>query len=253
MDATQNPPEKQIVKTKASKENSSSIAHETQRTHKEKILGEERLLVLCDGIFAIATTLLVLNIQVPAHLNEADFNKNLSSLFSNGILFYIITFYVIASFWIQHRRIMQRVKYVDGRFNWLTLLFLAFVAFFPVSSNILGQYSYQGAVLLYTLTFAGCGLSLLFVWLYAAWHHRLIEPDFPRDQIVSRSIQIALTPVYFSLSLLLLPFFPGHPTRIFWSWVFLPVIAYPIHLIQQKQFPSFLRHWGRSHSEKPQD
>ena len=251
MDFTQNSSEEQSVETSDSEKNSSSVsdaAHETRRTRKEKIFGEERLLVLCDGIFAIATTLLVLNIRLPYGITkEEDFNKALASLFSNEILFYLITFYVIGSFWILHRRVMQYIKYLNGRLITLTLLFLVFITFFPVSSSILAQYSYQGAVLLYTLTFAGCGFSLLGVWLYASQHHRLIEHDLPRNQIAILSIQIALTPTFFSLTLLLLPFFPEHPTRIFWSWTVLPILVYFFQLISHRLVPLLLHRWRQTH------
>ncbi len=255
MDFTRNSSEEQATKINGSEENSARVSdtiHETRRTRKEPIFGEERLLVLCDGIFAIATTLLVLDIRLPSGMNnEADFNTALSLLFSNEILFYLITFYVIGSFWMLHRRVMQHVKYLDGRFISLTLLFLVFITFFPVSSSIIRQYGYRGAVLLYTLTFAGCGFSLLGIWLYASWHHRLIDPALPRDQIAALSTQIAVTPTYFSLSLLLLPFFLEHPTRIFWSWTVLPVLVYFSHLIYHKLFPSSPYRRRQTQSENP--
>ncbi|HEV2662279.1 MAG TPA: TMEM175 family protein, partial [Ktedonobacteraceae bacterium] len=65
---------------------------------RENVPGAERLLVLCDGIFAIATTLLVIDIKIPSHLSEADFNKALSTTLFQQALIYLITFVVIASF-----------------------------------------------------------------------------------------------------------------------------------------------------------
>jgi uncharacterized membrane protein len=208
---------------------------EKSGAQREKIAGEDRLIVLCDGVFAIATTLLVISIKLPSGIrSEADFNSALSDLLSNSVIFYLITFVVIASLWVEHRRMMRYIKYQDNRFVWLTLLFLVFIAFFPVTSSILETYTYRGAIILYTLTFAGCGLSLVFLWLYASWHHRLIEPDLPRDQIVSRGISLALTPVYFALSLLLL-FFPVKPTTVFWSWLLLPILALTFRLESRKR------------------
>ena len=201
-------------------------------SHVDKIAGEERLIVLCDGIFAIATTLLVLNIRITGNPDEADFNAALAKLFSNEILFYVITFFVIANFWVQHRHLMGYIKRQDDRFTWLTLLFLLFVAFFPVTSSVLGASGFRGSVILYTLTFAGCGLSLVLVWLYASWHHRLIDADVSREEIVAIAFRAALTPVYFSLSLLLL-FLPIKPTTIFYSWILLPVIVQILRVIMQ--------------------
>jgi uncharacterized membrane protein len=213
---------------------------EKSGTQRAKFMGEDRLLVLCDGIFAIATTLLVIDIKLPSGIsNVGDFNNALLNLLSNSVVFYLITFTVIASLWIEHRQMMHYIRYQDARFTWLTLLFLVFVAFFPVTSNVLESYSYPGAVILYTLTFSGCGLSLVLVWLYASWHHRLIAPDLPLERIISFAVSLALTPVYFALSLLLL-FFPIRPTTVFWSWLLLPFFALAFRLVSRKELSSSL-------------
>src|ERR1051326_4123779 len=74
------------------------------------ILGEDRLLVLCDGVFAIAITLLVFNIKLPSNITtEVQFNQSLGSLLSQ-VITYLITFVVIASYWSQHRRVERSVE-----------------------------------------------------------------------------------------------------------------------------------------------
>lgn len=217
---------------------------------RENAPGAERLLVLCDGIFAIATTLLVIDIKIPSNLSEADFNNALFTTLFQQALFYLITFVVIAGFWAEHRRVMHHVKYLDSRFISLTLLFLAFVAFFPVTSTILNQYGYRGAIILYTLTFAGCGFSLLIAWLYASWHHRLIEPELSRQQIIEMSYGIAVTPVYFSLSLLLL-FTPLKPSNIFYSWLLLPFITTLFRVLRRRKlFPPVGRIVSYQHEKR---
>ncbi|HEU5368657.1 MAG TPA: TMEM175 family protein, partial [Ktedonobacterales bacterium] len=193
------------------------------RQQEQTILGEDRLLVLCDGVFAIAATLLVLDIKLPSNIpNEAQFNQQLGTLLSQ-VFIYVITFVVIAGYWSQHRGIVRSIERVDARFTWLTFLFLAFVAFFPVTSSILGAYGYRGAVILYILAFAGCGYSLIALWLYAAWNGRLMERSLSRHQLIRRTLNLGLTPTYFSLSLLLL-LTPLRPTDVFWSWLLLPVV-----------------------------
>lgn len=239
--------EKQVVEQPASvkdtekgQRNVTGAHGKTSGTQRERLMGEDRLVVLCDGIFAIATTLLVIDIKLPSSIpNEASFNTALSNLLSNSVTFYLITFIVIASLWVEHRRLMHYIRYQDSRFTSLTLLFLVFVAFFPVTSSVLESYTYPGAIILYTLTFSGCGLSLMLVWLYSSWHHRLIEPELPLEQIVSFGINLALTPVYFTLSLVLL-LFPVNPTTVFWSWLLLPFLTFIFHLVSRKQLSSSL-------------
>ena len=192
------------------------------RQQEQTILGEDRLLVLCDGVFAIAATLLVLDIKLPPNITSEDtFNQQLGALLSQ-VFISVITFVVIAGYWSQHRGIVRSIERVDSRFTWLTFLFLAFVAFFPVTSGILGAYGYRGAVMLYILAFAGCGFSLIALWLYAAWNGRLLERPLSRRELIRRTFNLSLTPAYFSLSLLLL-LTPLRPTDVFWSWLLLPV------------------------------
>ena len=249
MDSVEKQPVKQPAQANVPQKDPPIVAKTgDEKPARENAPGAARLLVLCDGIFAIATTLLVIDIKIPSGLNEAAFNNALSTTLFSQALIYLITFVVIASFWAQHRRVMYYVKHFDGRFISLTLLFLAFIAFFPVTSTVLNQYSYRGAVILYTLTFAGCGFSLLIVWLYASWPHRLLEPDLPRQQIASLSIGIALTPVYFSLSLLLL-FIPLNPPDIFYSWLLLPFITLLFRVVRRRGLSQSL---GKLVSHQPE-
>lgn len=239
--------EKQVVaqpaNAKDGEKDQGSVAEiddEISGTRKEKSPGEDRLIALCDGIFAIATTLLVIDIRLPSGLkNDIAFNAALSDLLSNAVVFYLITFVIVASLWMQHRHMMRYIKYQNARFAWLTLLFLVFVAFFPVASGILESYTYAGAVIFYTLTFSGCGLSLVFMWLYASWHHRLIAPELPLEEILSFTVSLALTPVYFALSLLLL-FFPVNPTTVLWSWLALPAFGFAFRLVSHEGLSSTL-------------
>lgn len=252
MDSVEKQPVQQPAQANVSQKDRPAVAKTDAKKPgllREKISGEDRLLVLCDGVFAIATTLLVIDIKLPSGIkNEATFNNALADLFSNSVVLYVITFAVIASLWVQHRHMMRHIKYQDARFTWFTLLFLVFIAFFPVTSNILETYgAYHGAVIIYTLTFSGCGLSLVLLWLYASWHHRLIEPDMPRDQIVSLGIGFALTPIYFSLSLLLL-FAPLQPADIFWSWLLLPFVTLLFRAIRRRQLSQSL---GKLISHQP--
>ena len=109
----------------------------------EKEPGEDRIVMLCDGVFAIAITLLFIDIKIPTGLSEDSFNGVLNGEFLSEALFYLITFVIIASYWMQHRRLMHELRRIDGRFLMLTFLFLAFVAFFPVTSGIIGE-GYSG-------------------------------------------------------------------------------------------------------------
>jgi uncharacterized membrane protein len=190
---------------------------------------EDRIVVLSDGIFAIAITLLVLGIQIPiadTHAStpqaHAAFIQALTGDFLANTLFYVVTFAILASYWLNHRRLMNIVKRVDRFFLWLNLLFLAFVTFFPVVTNISKYSQFPEAVIVYTVVLAGCGYSAVLLWIYALGNHRLVAADRDVTSETSRIIRVAITPTFVLASLLLLfiPNFP--PNHVFYSWLLLP-------------------------------
>jgi uncharacterized membrane protein len=195
----------------------------------EKTPNEDRLVMLCDGVFAIAATLLVLDIGInpgpfgpkPGDLTVAV-NAALPQLIEPCIS-YLVTFLVIAFHWRGHRLLMQAVQRLDTVFILLTFLFLAFIAFFPVTSKLLGNYAPDPlVVIIYTLGLSGCSLAALALWLYATWHHRLVSPDLSQDLINTRAIALLLNPLIYCASLLLLFVVPpDQPYLICFSWVFI--------------------------------
>jgi uncharacterized membrane protein len=192
---------------------------------------EDRIVVLSDGIFAIAITLLVLGIQIPLADTHADtpqahaaFIQALTGDFLVNTLLYVVTFAVLASYWLNHRRLINLIKRVDRFFLWLNLLFLAFVAFFPVAANISKYAQFPEAIIVYTVVLAGCGYSAVLLWIYALGNHRLVEAEKDVTSETSRIISVAITPTFIlaSLLLLFLPNFP--PNHVFYSWLLLPFI-----------------------------
>lgn len=198
----------------------------------EKSTAFERLIMLCDGIFAIAMTLLVLDIKLPAELptiTHEAFLNDLGGLLTKS-LFYLLTFATLAVHWLGNRRLMTYIKRQDIPFTLLTFLFLAFVVFFPVSLNVLvSSRPFPEVIVFYTLVLAGCGFSAFILWFYASWHHRLIDPEVSQQEIVSRSISTITNPVYFCLSLLLLLIPHINVFSIFYSWVLIPVFRRIVH------------------------
>ncbi|MGW6357782.1 TMEM175 family protein [Streptomyces sp. NPDC055092] len=117
-------------------------------TH-ENAPGAARLIALSDGIYAIAMTLLVINVAVPAHLDDAAFHKALSdALPSLGA--FALSFTLIAGFWRDHRRILTALPIDTAVVTRLILLGLGLVALLPFPTGLLAEYASQPeAVALY--------------------------------------------------------------------------------------------------------
>jgi uncharacterized membrane protein len=97
-----------------------------------------RIVTFSDGVFAIAITLLVLGLTVPPH------HSDLTRLLLNDqddFLAYAISFAVLGKYWLLHHRFFSALERFDGRLMALNLIYLAFIALVPFSSQVLGDYS----------------------------------------------------------------------------------------------------------------
>ena len=106
----------------------------------------ERLLTLSDGVVAIALTLLVLQLRVPspAHLADANSASDLATQLGKGgdqLTSYLISYYVIATFWLIHHRVFRRVAGQRESLAWWNFAFLFTITIMPFTSDLLGQYS----------------------------------------------------------------------------------------------------------------
>jgi uncharacterized membrane protein len=108
-----------------------------------------RLLALSDGVFAIAMTLLALDLTVPSLQGHVTSQQLMHALAQNGDRYwsFILSFYVIASYWGGHRRIMRSVSVFDATLARDTAFLLIIVAALPFPTNVLGMYGSTGFAL----------------------------------------------------------------------------------------------------------
>jgi uncharacterized membrane protein len=101
-----------------------------------------RLLALSDGVFAIAMTLLALELRLPdlgAHPSNAQLRHAIGDDW-RGYLAFVISFYVVASYWSGHRRAMRAVTTIDPRLISHTFPLLLLVAALPFPASVLATY-----------------------------------------------------------------------------------------------------------------
>jgi uncharacterized membrane protein len=123
-----------------------------------------RLLTLSDGVFAIAMTLLALDLHLPdlgTHLTDARLRDALGDRWQS-YLSYVISFYVVAGYWNVHRRAMRGVAEVHPRLVLHTLLVLFLVAALPFPASVLGAHGeLPSALALYAAFNIAANLALL--------------------------------------------------------------------------------------------
>lgn len=108
-------------------------------------LPRDRVVFFSDAVFAIAMTLLAIEIRVPTHAAVAA-QGMAGALVSMLPLFlgYAISFLVTGLFWMGHLRIWERARHVDSGLLWLNILQLMFVALLPFSTGLYVEYVGDG-------------------------------------------------------------------------------------------------------------
>ena len=110
--------------------------------HEEGFVPLHRIEALSDGVYAVAMTLLVIDLKLPegVHIHsEDDLVAALAGLIPRAIA-WIISFMVLAIFWTGHHRVFAYLRRSDGVLTALNLLQLAFVTLMPFSSALSGEH-----------------------------------------------------------------------------------------------------------------
>lgn len=125
----------------------------------------DRVIFFSDAVFAIAITLLAVNLHVPRTGNVGsahDLHEAIPSIFG-----FAISFLVIAFFWIGHHGVFRFVVALDRRLIALNLAFLGLIAFLPYPTDLLSASKASAAVIFYATCCALAGLTQVAIWLYA--------------------------------------------------------------------------------------
>lgn len=186
-----------------------------------ELVGTARLLALSDGIFAIAATLLVLNL----HADAPFFGKD-GSL--PAIAAYVLSFVVVGTFWIGHHRMFSVIRHADVRLLWLNIAFLFFVSALPFVTGVLNSnkrdHSPQEGTSVYAGTLALMALVELALWLYACIGRRLVPADLPRRLVIARATGMAAAFVVFASSIPIAIFVNADLAKYWWL-LLLPIGA----------------------------
>src|SRR3569623_1123728 len=102
-------------------------------------LALDRLVFFSDAVFAIAVTLLVLDIKVPnlPHESISAAWRDFAALWPSFFAF-ALSFFVIGRFWMGHHERFRALRHYDSRLMWPNMLYLMAIAFMPFSSAFLG-------------------------------------------------------------------------------------------------------------------
>lgn len=161
------------------------MADELTSTNRPRRYGKGRLEAFSDGVFAIAITLLVLDLSVPA----AEGDRLLVGILEEWPMYlaYFVSFATIGGAWIAHSTITEYLHGTDRWFVRLNLLLLLVVSFLPFPTRLTAEYQGQEeaqrvAVTLYGLTLLMLMLLVSILWRYAV-REKLVRPDADDEEI----------------------------------------------------------------------
>ncbi|MEO5758505.1 MAG: TMEM175 family protein [Mesorhizobium sp.] len=140
--------------------------------------GRGRIVGITDGVFAIALTLIVLEIRVPSHEaihSERELLAAIGAL-APRFLTYALSFLTLTIFWFGQQAQHGLIARSDRRLATLNLCFLAFIALLPFSTDLLADFlDFRTAVLVYWLNLLMLGATLFASWRYAEKNGLLAE------------------------------------------------------------------------------
>ena len=149
-------------------------------------IGADRLVTLTDGVFAIAMTILVLELGVPTAERAASDEALGEALLEMWpeFLAYALSFLVLGMFWLMHHAIFDSVAHYDFTLQWINIAFLLFAALIPFSTALFGEHGITRVTsLIYGLNMLTIWLCAWRMWTYAASRRRLVRPDLPESLI----------------------------------------------------------------------
>jgi uncharacterized membrane protein len=199
----------------------------------------ERMILFSDAVFAIAITLLIIEIKIPeVHEHETVLEAFKRYDTFNGILSLAVSFAIIGQFWTNHHRLFGYVNNYDGKLLWVNLHMLFWVILMPFSSAL--STKYPAAPLawgVYCFNMFMIGMSIYFLWRYVTNPKRklswIANNPAVRKMALVRSFSISC--VFLLGVLLAIP--ESKITFVAAHFVF--VLIFPLMVIIRRRYPSY--------------
>lgn len=187
----------------------------------------DRIVNFSDGVFAIVITLLILTIQapeIPPGSAAQELPGRLLDL-APKFLSYVISFLVVAVYWMAHHRVFRPIRDYDRTLLWLNFVFLMAISFLPFPTSLLGEYGDQQLpVVIYAANVSAASLLLTAISWYAANRGHLTASGLDEADARHGRVQGLAVPAVFLISIAV-SFFSV--SAAMYSWLLL-LVAGPI-------------------------
>lgn len=189
-----------------------------------------RLHALTDGVYAIAMTLLVLELHVPDARSSAELVAGLAAQ-APSLFGFALSFAVLGTYWVGSAVNLTRLARVDRAALFLNVLQLFFISLLPFTTAVVGRYPDQAAaVILYGLHLEALGLAQYAHWVYVLHNPHLTRA--PIDAATARAVTVRILagPVAWVLAIVLALFSPPLGYAVY----FAVLIAYLVNSVRDR-------------------
>lgn len=202
-----------------------------------------RMAAFSDGVFAIAITLLVLEIHIPDIDKEGLTDKDLLIRFVEQIptlISFVVSFFVIGLYWMAHHRLLKYVTAINHKLVWNNLLFLFPIVIMPFSTKLFSRFYYSETLKIpfavYALTICLCGLLLYRLWKVITNPKNKLTLLEDKRIINYNSMRILVIPISFAITFLL-------SLVTVWAYIIPPFIPLTTRIISNyyiKKYPHLM-------------
>jgi uncharacterized membrane protein len=181
-----------------------------------------RVIAISDGVFAVALTLLILDVKPPTVSQALLASAIIATAPRLGI--FALSFAIVAYYWVSHHFSFGYVRVIDRGLLWLNMLFLFTIVVLPFSAAVLADYPLAApAITLYGVNVASCSATLSMAWWYSVG--KRLSIDVPRDERRRVAIRTAISPALALVGVAVASIVPVASLVLF---VAIPVASYAI-------------------------
>ena len=208
--------------------------------HKKKFQ-LDRMILFSDAVFAIAITLLVLEIKIP-HVGDEPDSRLLQILVSMIPKFvgFFISFFVVGQYWIVHHKLFGFVDDYNGTLLWLNLFFLLSIVLMPFSTALYSENIKSNlSFIIYSLNIFTSGVMAFIVWRYIGNEkHKLSELGQHKKLLSYFSIRSLVISFAFGAGVIIAIFAPVFAK-------FSPALIFPALMIINRKYKLVIKQYSR--------
>ena len=166
----------------------------------------EHVISFSDAVFAFAITLMALTIDIPdlpPNLSQSELLQRLDDFYPQ-FEDYIISFAVIANFWISYHQVFNHIKGSHITMVYLNLLFLLLITLLSLTTSFVTNYaSYQIPYIIYCIVVIMASSLLVLIWWFATRQHRLVDKGIHPLFIKGTFLVLLSLPIIFGISIVI--------------------------------------------------